>query len=99
MAPSTLAATMAVVGAAAGLHPVISPPSLSKMKRAGPDPFGPVTTNEFVPLKTWPVGAPPGMVTVRPTLVTGAPLRPPAYRVAVLVPVVATHSGRVGESA
>ena len=35
------------------------------------------TTKSVVSLKIWPVGAPPGMATVSPALVTGAPPTPP----------------------
>src|SRR5689334_3604104 len=91
-------ATIAWVGSAAGLQPVRSPSSLTNRKRAGPDPFGPVTTNPVVGLNACPVGAPPGIDTVRAALVTGfAP--PPAYSVEVLVPLLATHSGLVGDRA
>src|SRR5260370_39520092 len=48
---------MALVGSALGFQPDIVPSSVAKMKRLGPDPFGPVTTKSLVPLKILPVGA------------------------------------------
>ena len=78
MASSACAATSAVVGLAAGFHPVMSPVWLSKMNRAGPLPSGVDTTKLAVSLKTWPVGAPLVTVTSRATLVNG--VLPPSPR-------------------
>src|SRR5690242_15429903 len=90
-------AKIALVRSAVEFHPVRSLPSLTNRKRAGPEPFGPVTTNPSVGLNASPVGAPPGIETVKPTLVTTSAI--PEYKVEVLVPLLATHSGLVGESA
>src|SRR5690349_6620081 len=90
-------AKIALVRSAVEFQPVRSPPSLTNRKRAGPEPFGPVTTNPLVGLNACPVGAPPGIDTVKPTLATPGPT--PEYRVDVLEPLLATHSGLVGESA
>src|SRR5947209_5737157 len=90
---------MACVGSAVRFQPVMSPPSLSKMNAAGPVPPGPVTANWPVPLNTCPVGAPPGMDTTNGEFATGAPATPPGYRVAVLVPLLATQTGLVALSA
>src|SRR5687768_17372339 len=51
-------------GGTAALQPVMCPVSDAKMKRAGALKAPEETTKSEVPLKTWPVGAPPGTVTV-----------------------------------
>src|SRR5437773_8941291 len=102
MAPATCATVTAAVGSTVGLHAVMSPPSLAKMNSALPPPDEPLggMMNPLVLLNTCPVGAPPGMVTSSGFLVGVAPLTPPAYTVAVFVPLLATQSGPpVGDSA
>src|SRR5947208_8042729 len=102
MAPSTCATTTAAREDTAGLHAVMSPPSLANRNTALPAgrvPLGRIT-NPVLLLNTCPVGAPPGMVTSSEVLTGVAPLTPPAYTVAVLVPLFATQSGPAsGDSA
>ena len=70
----------------AGLQPVTSPSSLSKMNTAEPEAVAPASV---VPV----------IATTNGDLATGAPLTPPGYRVAVLVPLLATQMGLVALSA
>src|ERR1700745_315859 len=71
-----LASTVAVevlfaeIGSAVGDHAVILPDSEEKMNSAGPLPALVVTTKSVPAFATWPVGAPPGIVTTRPAFVT-----------------------------
>src|SRR5262249_6700523 len=70
-----------------GFQPKISPVREAKMNTAGAV-FVPSVTEKSVELplamigwfglNTWPVGGPPGMVTLRGALI-GLPLRPPRY--------------------
>ena len=53
----------AVRRVAAGPRPVMSPLSLSKMKRAGTGARRTARLKPWVSLKTWPVGAPPAILT------------------------------------
>src|SRR6266705_4885596 len=98
---------MALVGSALGFQPDIVPSSVAKMKRLGPDPFGPVTTKSLVPLKILPVGAevvpaglPPGGGMVTTSCIGGEPtwsaVPSPLYTVATPVPLSETHQGLVG---
>src|SRR2546430_11782099 len=48
----------------AGFQPVMEPFSEAKRKTAGLVLVPSVTAKSDVPLKTWPVGAPPGMATL-----------------------------------
>ena len=54
------------------------------------------TTNPLEPLKTVPVGAPPGMRTTSGSLAGGEPFTPPLYRAETSVPLSATQAGVVG---
>src|SRR5689334_17384745 len=89
--------TIAVVRFTLGAQPASVPPSVTKMKRAGPL-TGPldvlmVTTKSLPPAYTMPVGAlcsapAPGIVT---TSDCGLPV--PSYRVDLPVPLSDTHTG------
>src|SRR6267143_91955 len=85
-------------------QPLIFPVWLSKMKRAGPGvgvgagpEFG--TTKSLPPLKTMPVGSPPGMVIVcKPALRTnGLPDTSPLKSCVVLVPLLAIQKGLLAD--
>ena len=101
--PGTLAAGWACVdgagGGTAGLQPVIFPASEENRKAAGPELAPECTTNPSESLNTVPVGAPPGIETVRSTLLTGVFPTAPEYRVETSVPLSAIHAGVVGPKA
>src|SRR2546423_298623 len=101
MAPATWAAGWADVegngGGTAGLHPVMSPSSEAKRNSEAPLCPAPSETTKPSPgLNTVPVGAPPGMFTTSGTASAGWPGVAPRYRVDVLVPLLATHTGVLG---
>src|SRR3954452_3155561 len=100
MAPGTVTAICACVdgggGGTVGLHPLMIPASEEKRKRAAPEVAPEDTTNPVPSLNTAPVGAPPGMATVRGTFVTGVFPTAPEYRVDTSVPLSATQAGVVG---
>src|SRR6476619_6900455 len=75
------------------------PASESKMNLAGIGPMLVRSLNPFEALNTWPVGAPIGTVNTSGAMLNGVPDVPPAYSVAVPVPLLATHSGVVGPAA
>ena len=75
---------------------MIVPASEENRKRAGPELVPECTTNPVEPLKTVPVGAPPGIETVSGTLATGVAPTPPEYSVDTSVPLSATQAGVVG---
>src|SRR5437867_1085202 len=81
IARGTMAPTCASVdgggGGTPGFQPVTSPTSESKRKAAGPLAAPECTTNPGVPLKTCPVGAPPGIFTTSPAFWMGLPLTKP----------------------
>src|SRR5881396_2963875 len=83
-------ATTARVPTTPGFQPRIVPPSVAKMKRAGPEAAPFVTTKLAPPLKTTPVGA-PATPTRSPIVTPVLPL----YRVEESVPLSATHQGDV----
>ena len=93
-----VAATIASVGAAAGFHAVIEPPSPAKMNRAGPLPSELLTTKPVVVFETWPDGGPAGMLTTSGTIAFGVTGGAPEMSVAVLVPALEIHSGLVGRN-
>src|SRR5947209_5484171 len=77
-----------------------TPASESTMNRAGwrmPPPMP--SLNPFVPLNTWPVGAPCGTETTSGTMLAGIPPTPPAYSVATFMPLSATQIGLLDENA
>ena len=79
---------IALVGSTAGAHAAIVPFSVQKRNRAGPDlPLAETMKSVFEPLKTMPVGLPPGIVTTRDC---GIPL--PSYSVDTPVPLSATQT-------
>src|SRR3954447_18492866 len=85
MAPGTVTAVCACVegggGGTVGLQPVMVPASDEKRKRAAPELVPECTTNAVEePLKTAPVGAPPGIETVRGTFATAVLPTAPEYR-------------------
>src|SRR5437763_3919887 len=86
-------------GGTPGFQPVMFPDSDAKMNRAAPDDIPECTTNPSVPLKTWPVGSPPGMPTTSEEIEIGVFFRPPEYRLATSAPLSATHSGVLGPAA
>src|SRR6185295_16215445 len=96
MAPDAELSTtvIALVGSTLGAHAAIVPCSVAKRNRAGPEtpPF--VTMKSPDPLKTMPVGLPPGMVT---TSDWGFPL--PSYSVDTPVPPSATQTNPNGLNA
>jgi len=57
----------------AGFQPEMTPASEAKMNSAAPLCLPWCTTKPLVPLKTWPVGAPPGIFTTSGTGVSGLP--------------------------
>src|SRR3954468_2482615 len=82
-----------------GVQAEITPASESNRNRAGMGRALGRSLTPFEPLNTWPVGAPIGTVNTSGTMLNGAPPVAPAYRVAVPVPLLATHSGVVGPAA
>src|SRR6187397_2156162 len=65
-------------GGTAGFQPVTAPDSEAKMNAAGPLLVPSVTTKSVVRLATWPVGAPPGIVTLNGAM-SGLPPTSPTY--------------------
>src|SRR4029450_12189947 len=86
-------------GGTPGFQPVTSPASESKMNNAGPLAVPERTTNPDVGVNTCPGGAPPGMLTTSGTFWMALPLTKPRYRVALSVPLSATHAGLLGLNA
>src|SRR5262245_10434564 len=68
-----------------GFQPVTAPDSEAKMYAAGPLSTPLLTTKSAVPLKTCPVGDPPGIVTLNGALI-GLPLTSPVYTSLTPVP-------------
>src|SRR5712691_9626877 len=95
-APGSLTIDWAVVRLADGFQASMAPFSEAKMKRAGPPPEAVVTTKSAIGLKTWPVGAPSGIATVRPTLEMGIAEVAPRLSVATSAPLSETQTGEVG---
>src|SRR3954470_22618217 len=79
-----------MVGGTAGFQPVIMPASDAKMKALGRVTPPAVTANSVVVLNTWPVGAPPGMVTLN-GWVSVLPLTSPPYTSLRSVPLADTQ--------
>src|SRR3954453_10858316 len=82
------------VGGAFGFQPGTAPDSEAKMNAAGPLLVPSVTTKSVVPLNTWPVGAPPGMVTLNGWVI-GLPLTSPRYNSLRSAPLDDTQNGLV----
>src|SRR5438552_1969249 len=88
-------------GLTVGDQPSMVPFSVSNMKNDGAVcPILSCTMNALAsPLKTWPVGALPRTFTIASGLFLATEAGPePTYRVALSVPLSATHSGEPGMS-
>src|SRR4051794_30711945 len=97
MAPGVEALiTAEVLGESIGFQAVMFPDSLANRNTDGIFPFGVSSRNPPLPLKTCPVGAPPGMSTTSGTIEKGAPPTAPRYSVVLSVPLSETHSGVAG---
>src|SRR4051794_33367346 len=86
-------------GGTFGFQPVTAPDSEANRKVAGAVKTPEVIAKSAVPLNTYPVGAPPGMVTSRPALASGLPLTSPVYTVLRSVPLDETQKAPAGLTA
>src|SRR6266545_3299880 len=83
-------AICAVVTDTAGAHPARVPVSVAKMTRAGAAAAPDETTKSALPLKTCPVGAPPGTWITKGVFAMELPFTSPAYSSLTPLPLAET---------
>src|SRR5919107_3456684 len=98
MAPGTVA-TVAAWVPDAGFQAAMVPPTVAKMKFADAPVPGTTKPDEAL-LNVWPVGGPPGTLTISGepagAATMGLPLTAPMYSVEVEVPALDTQTGVLG---